>query len=108
MKRVIAVLCLGVSSGTLLLHTTTARQPASEYTPVTDERMRNPAPGDWLTYRRTYDGWGYSPLDQITTDNVARLEPVWTLSTGVPPKGHEGGRPLSTTARCSSPRHTIR
>ena len=22
--------------------------------------------------RRTYDGWGYSPLDQITPENVQR------------------------------------
>ena len=50
--------------------------------------MRNPAPDDWLTYRRTYDGWGYSPLDQITADNVTTLEPVWSLSTGVT-EGHE-------------------
>ena len=32
--------------------------------------------------RRTYDGWGYSPLDQITPDNVKRLRPVWGFSTG--------------------------
>ncbi len=33
-------------------------------------------------YRRTYDGWGYSPLSQITAANVGRLKPVWTLATG--------------------------
>ena len=59
-----------------------------DYTPVTDERLRAPADGDWLMYRRTYDSWGYSPLDQITTGNVADLEPVWLLSTGVT-SGHE-------------------
>src|SRR5437870_4399112 len=32
--------------------------------------------------RRTYDGWGYSPLDQINTQNVTRLRPVWGFSTG--------------------------
>ena len=58
------------------------------YTPVTDERLRSPDDGDWLMYRRTYDSWGYSPLDQITTENVAGLEPVWSLSTGVT-SGHE-------------------
>ena len=92
MKRVIVFLCVGALSITLLLRasttTTTAQQPASDYTPVTDERLRNPAPDDWLTYRRTYDGWGYSPLDQITADNVSTLEPVWSLSTGVT-EGHE-------------------
>jgi alcohol dehydrogenase (cytochrome c) len=38
--------------------------------------------------RRTYDGWGYSPLGEITAANVARLRPVWSLSTGVI-NGHE-------------------
>ena len=38
--------------------------------------------------RRTYDGWGYSPLDQINTSNVSRLQPVWTMSTGMN-NGHE-------------------
>ena len=52
------------------------------YKPVTAERLKQPEDGDWLLYRRTYDGWGYSPLSQITTDNVARLKPVWTLQTG--------------------------
>src|SRR6202008_3357994 len=52
------------------------------YKPVTAERLKQPEDSDWLLYRRTYDGWGYSPLSQITTDNVARLKPVWTLQTG--------------------------
>ena len=51
-------------------------------TPVTTERLLNPEPHDWPMYRRTYDGWGYSPLDRITRANVASLEPVWTFSTG--------------------------
>ena len=38
--------------------------------------------------RRTYDGWGYSPLDEITPDNVRRLQPVWVFATGVT-NGHE-------------------
>src|SRR5688572_27206391 len=50
---------------------------------VTGERLKQPADGEWLMVRRTYDGWGYSPLDQIHTRNVARLQPVWTVSTGM-------------------------
>ena len=34
-------------------------------------------PGNWLTYSRTYDAQRFSPLDQITTDNVSRLQPNW-------------------------------
>ena len=48
----------------------------------------NPEPGNWMLYRRTYDGQGYSPLDQINTSNVKNLTPVWTFSTGVV-EGHE-------------------
>ena len=58
------------------------------YKPVDAERLKNPADGDWLMVRRTYAGWGYSPLDQITPANVARLQPVWSFSTGVT-NGHE-------------------
>ena len=50
--------------------------------PVTQERLKQPEDGDWLMYRRTYNGWGYSPLGQITTRNASRLKPVWTLATG--------------------------
>ena len=71
-----------------LLTITTAQQLAGTYTAVTDERLRSPAPEDWLMYRGTYDSWGYSPLDQITTENVSALMPVWSLSTGVV-SGHE-------------------
>ncbi len=58
------------------------------YKPVTTDRLRNPDAGDWLMVRRTWDGWGYSPLDQITPANVARLQPAWVVSTGVT-NGHE-------------------
>ena len=29
------------------------------FMPVTDEMLQDPAPGDWLTWRRTLDGWGF-------------------------------------------------
>ncbi len=58
------------------------------YKPVTAERLKKPEDSDWLMIRRTYDGWGYSPLDQITRDNVSRLQPVWSFSTGQV-SGHE-------------------
>ena len=60
-----------------------AQSPA-DFVPVTDEMLRNPAPGDWLMWRRTLDGWGYSPLDDITTQNVDQIRLVWSraLSQG--------------------------
>jgi len=67
---------------------TAAQQPIASYRPVTQSRLSNPEPESWLSFRGTQDGWGYSPLDQIDTDNVSELTPVWTLSTGVT-GGHE-------------------
>ena len=49
------------------------------FTPVTDAVLLDPDPGDWLHWRRTLDGWGYSPLDQINRDNVHRLQLVWSI-----------------------------
>ncbi len=40
-----------------------AQEPA--FVPVTDAMLLDPDPGDWINWRRTLDGWGYSPLDQI-------------------------------------------
>src|SRR5947209_5761238 len=61
---------------------------ASEYTPVTDARLINPEPANWLMTRGSYKGWSYSALDQINTSNVKTLVPVWSFSTGVD-SGHE-------------------
>jgi alcohol dehydrogenase (cytochrome c) len=58
------------------------------YKAVTAERLLKPEDSDWLMVRRTYDGWGYTPLDQITPANVARLQPVWVFATGQT-NGHE-------------------
>jgi alcohol dehydrogenase (cytochrome c) len=52
--------------------------PARAFTPVTDATLRNPSPNDWLHWRRTLDGWGYSPLNQITRENVGQLQLVWS------------------------------
>ncbi len=54
------------------------------YVPVTDEMLRNPEAGDWLMVRRNYQGWSYSPLTQVTRDNVKnlRLAWVWAMSEG--------------------------
>jgi alcohol dehydrogenase (cytochrome c) len=58
------------------------------YAAVTVDRLKQADGGDWLMVRRTYDGWNYSPLDQITPENVKRLQPLWVFSTGAM-NGHE-------------------
>ncbi|MGD8324687.1 MAG: PQQ-dependent dehydrogenase, methanol/ethanol family [Gammaproteobacteria bacterium] len=81
-------LSLVVSHACLVLANFAFGQEAVRYSEVTDERLRNPEPGNWLMFRRTYDGWGYSPLDQINTRNVDELVAVWSVSTGIT-EGHQ-------------------
>ena len=59
-------------------------QATTEFVPVTDAMLASPSADDWLTWRRTTDGWGYSPLEQINRGNVGDLRMVWTraLATG--------------------------
>jgi len=49
-----------------------------DFEPVTTEMLLDPDPGDWLMFRRTYDGQGHSPLNQIDTDNVGDLRMAWS------------------------------
>src|SRR5882724_609031 len=53
-----------------------------KYAPVTAERLKKPEDANWLSFRRTYDGWGFSPLKEITPDNAGRLQLVWSMATG--------------------------
>ncbi|MFT4793241.1 MAG: alcohol dehydrogenase (cytochrome c) [Paracoccaceae bacterium] len=59
-----------------------------DYNPVTDARLKNPEPSNWLSWRGNYEGWGHSPLTSITSDNVKNLTPVWSYSTGMT-EGHQ-------------------
>jgi alcohol dehydrogenase (cytochrome c) len=58
------------------------------YSPVTDTRLSNPEPGNWLQYRGNYAGWGYSPLEKINSRNVGKLKLAWSMSTGQT-EGHQ-------------------
>jgi len=65
--------------------------PLDKLTPVTDAQLQNPPAGDWLTWRRTYDDLGFSPLKQIDRTNVAGLRVAWTWSL---PNGPNEATPL--------------
>ena len=67
------------------------RAQSSDFVPVTDAMLQDPAPEDWLMWRRTLDGWGYSPLDEIDRGNVGRLRMVWSRGLG---PGLQQGTPL--------------
>ena len=62
-----------------------ARAQIENVTPVTDAVLQNPDPADWVNWRRTLDGWGYSPLDQIDRSNVGDLQLAWSwgLEAGI-------------------------
>lgn len=55
--------------------------PTEPITPTANLGGDAPA-GEWHYYGRTQYGQRYSPLDQITTANVANLKPAWTYRTG--------------------------
>ena len=87
-----SLLCALVGMVLLAPTASTAQSSAiEEFVPVTDEMLRNPDDGDWLMWRRTLDGWGYSPLDQVNRDNVGRLRLVWTRALA---GGRQEGTPL--------------
>ena len=80
----------------MLLASSSSTAQVIDYTPVSEEMLRNPAPGEWLNWRGTDNAWGYSPLDQITLDNVGELQLAWswamdeTGSQEAAPLAHDG------------------
>ena len=52
--------------------------PRADFKPVTDAMLRSPSADDWINWRRTQNGWGYSPLKQVTRQNVGTLRSVWS------------------------------
>ena len=62
-----------------------------DFQPVTAAQLSNPADGDWLSWRRTLDGQGYSPLQQINRDTVSDLKLAWVLTMK---DGSNQGTPL--------------
>jgi alcohol dehydrogenase (cytochrome c) len=78
-------LLLAIASGPAFGQADASDRP---FRPVTAAMMSNPPASDWLQYRRTFDGHGFSPLAKITKANVGKLVPIWEFSTGLT-KGHE-------------------
>ena len=82
----------------------TVKGTVKNYVDVTDEMLKNPPDGEWLMYRRNYQGWSYSPLTQITPANVKNLQLkwAWNMNEGgasqVTPIIHAGTMFLSNTS----------
>ena len=84
----ICLFSLPFTGATVSIH---AQSPGN-FTPVTNQMLESPADGDWLMWRRTLNGWGYSPLDQVTQANVDKLQMVWTRALVA---GSQEGTPLA-------------
>ena len=78
MIRILSLVVLGFWGGIL----PAAVAQVENFAPVTQEMLENPSPNDWLMFNRTYDAQRFSPLNQITRQNVDRLLMVW--SRGLP------------------------
>ena len=81
----------GLSGGVEIPPAPATPNPLARYTPVTDAMLQTPAEGEWLTWRRGFDGQGFSPLRQITKQNVSQLRLAWSWSL---PSGPNEGTPL--------------
>jgi alcohol dehydrogenase (cytochrome c) len=68
-----------------------ARAQVQNYKPVTTAELANPSPNDWLSFSRTYDDQRFSPLNQITRQNVSQLRMAWSRGT---PAGTVESTPL--------------
>lgn len=93
--RAAAKWALGCAIAALALSQAGAQEVAEplvpDFAPVTDAEIQNPDASDWLSWRRTLDSWGHSPLTQIDRSNVGSLRLVWARPL---PPGHQEGTPL--------------
>ena len=89
----VPALLVAAAAASFALGVSTAQaQPAGEFVPVTDAMLQDPDPADWPMWRRTLDGWGYSPLDQVNRDNVGELQMAWSRAL---PQGTQEVTPLA-------------
>ena len=72
----------------VILCTIAASATAADYRPVTDERLANPEPENWLRCRGNYRAGATARSTRSQADNVKELVPVWRYSTGVI-EGHQ-------------------
>ena len=89
--RFVSAKALVFSFAVILLGSVLPPSHAQDFTPVTDAMLADPSPDDWPMWRRTLDSWGYSPLDDVTRDNVDTLQMVWTRGLA---EGRSEGTPL--------------
>ena len=80
----LAVTTLAVVTSALITAIVAAQAPPAPrpFTPVTQKMLESPTADDWLMFSRTYDAQRFSPLKQITKQNVGQLREAWTVAMG--------------------------
>jgi alcohol dehydrogenase (cytochrome c) len=81
----------GLAPGALVPTFPARPNPLDKIRPVTENMLTKVADGEWLTWRRTYDAFGYSPLKRITKSNVGDLRVAWSWSL---PNGPNESTPI--------------
>jgi quinoprotein glucose dehydrogenase len=71
-----------------------SEEPAAPAVAVSQAALE--AGADWPAYGGTYHATRFSPLAEITPENVSGLEQVWEFSTGDLPEDDEGYSPENT------------
>ena len=81
----------GLAPGATIPPAPTRTNPLQKITPVTEAMLTRVPDGEWLTWRRTYDAYGFSPLKQINKTNVGDLRLAWSWSL---PAGQNATTPI--------------
>jgi alcohol dehydrogenase (cytochrome c) len=81
----------GLAPGAIVPPSPPKLNPLDKIRPVTEAMLTKVADGEWLTWRRTYNAYGFSPLKKINKGNVADLRAAWTWSL---PNGPNESTPL--------------
>ena len=81
----------GIARGVTMPPPPPRPSPLDRITPVTDAMLTRPPESEWLSWRRTYDAHGFSPLKKINRSNVKDLRVAWSWAL---PNGQNQHAPL--------------
>lgn len=97
-RRIHSVVVLAAALVPGMLWAQTAAQPASRKTSPRQAAVKTAKdnPADWPSYTRDLAGTRFSPLKQITTENVGQLKLAWSLRlAAAAATGGRGGAPAA-------------
>ncbi|MDT8397422.1 MAG: PQQ-binding-like beta-propeller repeat protein [Pseudomonadales bacterium] len=81
-KRAFAITAFATAVSAFPAGFVLAQNTVSNFIPVTQAMLENPAPEDWLMFSRSYDAQRFSPLGQIDRSNVKDLRMAWSRGMG--------------------------